>query len=419
MQANLSVIIPVHNVEPYLARCLDSILSQTYQAMDIVLVDDGSTDGSGDICDSYAQRDKRIQVMHQANRGVVNARNTGLRQARAEAPFVTFVDSDDWLEPDTYASMMEVIEREQVVCVLAGHYEDTGSTQRTCLEGMAAGRYDRERMQREFLPQMMGKEPFFTWGIFPSLCNKIFAKRIIVPIMLAEDEHIRMAEDAAAVFLALSCGEPVYVMGKCFYHYVQKRSSSVKMIPPRARERSEYAALQTFMVQHLRTELRGGVDAPRALCDGSTSGCTLSWLVQSAVFVSVSSGSEGFKDYSLWSGDVWSTTLSGIAEYRFHAGSGLERPQCAGSTRVGVAGGSARGYRFYAGRGYCRSHQYWQCQVGGTAGSSTAIPGQTRACVGYGVDILHRDATSVWPVVDAQAILSVAVNYCVTGGVAA
>ena len=258
MQANLSVIIPVHNVEPYLARCLDSILSQTYQAMDIVLVDDGSDDGSGDICDSYAQRDKRIQVMHQANRGVVNARNTGLRQARAEAPFVTFVDSDDWLEPDTYASMMEVIEREQVVCVLAGHYEDTGSTQRTCLEGMAAGRYDRERMQREFLPQMMGKEPFFTWGIFPSLCNKIFAKRIIVPIMLAEDEHIRMAEDAAAVFLALSCGEPVYVMGKCFYHYVQKRSSSVKMIPPRARERSEYAALQTFMVQHLRTELRGG-----------------------------------------------------------------------------------------------------------------------------------------------------------------
>lgn len=258
MRVRLSVIVPVHNVRPYLARCLDSILSQTYQAMDIVLVDDGSTDGSGDICDSYAQRDKRIQVMHQANRGVVNARNTGLRQARAEAPFVTFVDSDDWLEPDTYASMMEVIEREQVVCVLAGHYEDTGSTQRTCLEGMAAGRYDRERMQREFLPQMMGKEPFFTWGIFPSLCNKIFAKRIIVPIMLAEDEHIRMAEDAAAVFLALSCGEPVYVMGKCFYHYVQKRSSSVKMIPPRARERSEYAALQTFMVQHLRTELRGG-----------------------------------------------------------------------------------------------------------------------------------------------------------------
>lgn len=102
MQPLLSVIVPVYNVQPYLRRCLDSLLAQIYQALDIVLVDDGSTDGSGVICDIYAQRDARIRVVHQSNGGLVRAHKTGLLNAVKEAPFVTFVDSDDWLEPDAY-----------------------------------------------------------------------------------------------------------------------------------------------------------------------------------------------------------------------------------------------------------------------------------------------------------------------------
>ena len=89
----LSVIVPVYNVEKYLSRCIDSILSQTFTDFELILVDDGSPDNCGSICDEYAKKDKRIIVIHQQNRGVSSARNKGLDIARGE--YVTFVDSDD------------------------------------------------------------------------------------------------------------------------------------------------------------------------------------------------------------------------------------------------------------------------------------------------------------------------------------
>ncbi|MDR3314701.1 MAG: glycosyltransferase, partial [Oscillospiraceae bacterium] len=97
MQSNpllISVIVPVYNVEPYLPKCLDSIVSQTYANLEIILVDDGSTDASGSICDAYAAKDERVRVIHQANGGVAAARNAGLDAAVGE--YIQFVDSDDW-----------------------------------------------------------------------------------------------------------------------------------------------------------------------------------------------------------------------------------------------------------------------------------------------------------------------------------
>ena len=94
----ISVIIPVHNVERFLRRCLDSVLGQTYKNLEIILVDDGSTDGSGKICDEYAANDNRVWVFHNANQGVSAARNCGLDNATGE--YIAFVDSDDYIEPD-------------------------------------------------------------------------------------------------------------------------------------------------------------------------------------------------------------------------------------------------------------------------------------------------------------------------------
>lgn len=98
----ISIIIPVYNVEKFLPECLDSILCQSYSDYEVILVDDGSPDGSGAICDSYAERDNRFRAIHQRNSGVSIARNNGIAQACGE--WVTFVDSDDWLDPDFLSS---------------------------------------------------------------------------------------------------------------------------------------------------------------------------------------------------------------------------------------------------------------------------------------------------------------------------
>jgi len=106
-QPLISVILAIYNVDPYLAKCLDSILCQDYKNLDIVLVDDGSLDNSGKICDAYAEKDARIQVIHQKNRGVSGARNTGVAQAKGK--YITFVDPDDYVCPDFISFMYELL----------------------------------------------------------------------------------------------------------------------------------------------------------------------------------------------------------------------------------------------------------------------------------------------------------------------
>lgn len=96
----ISVIVPVYNVENYLCKCVDSIINQTYNNLEIILVDDGSTDGSASICDEYVLKDSRVKVIHKENGGVSSARNIGIAEASGE--YICFVDSDDWLELDYF-----------------------------------------------------------------------------------------------------------------------------------------------------------------------------------------------------------------------------------------------------------------------------------------------------------------------------
>lgn len=103
MDKKISVIVPIYNTEKYLKKCVDSILSQTYRNLEVVLVDDGSTDGSGKICDEYAENDARVRVIHKENGGLSSARNAGLDAATGD--FIAFVDSDDRISPDIYEKM--------------------------------------------------------------------------------------------------------------------------------------------------------------------------------------------------------------------------------------------------------------------------------------------------------------------------
>ena len=103
----ISIIVPVYNAEKHLKRCLDSIICQTYKNLEIIIVDDGSEDGSGEICNKYAEHDERVRVIHQKNQGVSSARNAALEVSRGE--YIAFVDSDDWIEEDMIQAFVERI----------------------------------------------------------------------------------------------------------------------------------------------------------------------------------------------------------------------------------------------------------------------------------------------------------------------
>ena len=117
----VSVIVPVYNVLDCLERCVDSLLAQTYKEMEILLVDDGSTDGTGTLCDRLAERDSRIHVFHKENGGSSSARNLGIRQARGG--YLGFVDSDDYVEPDMYERLLEVLRQQQGLMAQVGRNE--------------------------------------------------------------------------------------------------------------------------------------------------------------------------------------------------------------------------------------------------------------------------------------------------------
>ena len=116
MVKKLSIIVPVYKVEQYLNRCVDSILNQTYRNIEIVLVDDGSPDRSGEICDRYAKSDERVKVVHKKNGGVSSARNIGFSSSTGE--YIGYVDSDDYIAPTMYEDMIDVLEKNDldIVC---------------------------------------------------------------------------------------------------------------------------------------------------------------------------------------------------------------------------------------------------------------------------------------------------------------
>ena len=121
----VSIIVPVYNVEKYLRRCIDSILRQTLTDIEVILVDDGSFDSSGKICEEYARKDSGLRVIHQKNAGVAVARNTGLDIASGD--YIAFVDSDDYIEPNMYQSMMQVANQYDCDVVLCDCVKEHGN----------------------------------------------------------------------------------------------------------------------------------------------------------------------------------------------------------------------------------------------------------------------------------------------------
>ena len=159
----VSVIMPVYNVEAYLSEALDSVINQSYDNLEIIVVDDGSTDGSGKICDEYAEKDERIRLIHQKNSGVSSTRNAALDAATGD--FVIFIDSDDAYDPDYVTTMLDAMienDADMVICRFTVH-TTTGVMKRTGTEELhppiGKGLYSRVEAMQAFAAKIRATYP--------------------------------------------------------------------------------------------------------------------------------------------------------------------------------------------------------------------------------------------------------------------
>ena len=189
----ISVIVPVYNVEPYLRKCLDSVFGQTYRDLDILVIDDGSTDGSQAICDEYAKLDERIKVFHTENRGLSSARNLGLDEAQGE--WIGFVDSDDWIEPDLFQKALDNVGIADILC-----FSQNEGTY-TALEALA-----------ENINGTIGDS---AWG-------KLYRKECFLTVRFPIG---RVYEDAATTYKVLNAASTVRCCRINGYHYCRRQGS--------------------------------------------------------------------------------------------------------------------------------------------------------------------------------------------------
>lgn len=209
----LSVIVPVYNVEAYLPRCVDSILAQTYENLEVILVDDGSKDGSGEICDDYGARDSRIKVIHKENGGLSSARNAGLDIAQGE--YVAFVDSDDWLEPEAYGWMMGLAQRYGVKLVCGGRYDVDGKTGQRQL-GLCPQK--EELISAE---EMAGR--IFLWdGCDSSACDKLYHRSLFREMRYPEG---KVCEDVPVTYRIVLQAERAAMCDRPLYNYFHRPDS--------------------------------------------------------------------------------------------------------------------------------------------------------------------------------------------------
>ena len=206
----ISVIVPVYNVEKYLTQCIESILSQTYQEFELLLIDDGSEDNPGSICDHYSNIDSRVHVFHKENGGVSSARNMGIEHAKGE--WVCFVDSDDWIDKDTFEYITGLWKGADF---LQFGYRRTGGT---------ASEYS-------YVPSKVlrySTSVYCTKRIYHSaICGYLLKLNIIKKYKISFPNHIKYGEDQAFILKTLICSSEIVILDRHFYNYRDREGSAM------------------------------------------------------------------------------------------------------------------------------------------------------------------------------------------------
>lgn len=242
----VSIIVPVYNVKEYLAECVESIRRQTLSEIEIILVDDGSTDGSAELCDKYANMDKRIQALHQANGGSTRARNTGLSASKGD--YIGFIDSDDWIEPNMYEELLEYAEKADADIVASVKYVHHGAGEYRESLGVPEGVYEKDGSGERLVQNLIYSEDYQSKGISPNLYDKLFKRELLCKYQFAVDERIKYGEDDVCVYTCLLRAERVVMVDRAYYHYRVREGSVCRT------KDTNYFEKITWFYQQLREE---------------------------------------------------------------------------------------------------------------------------------------------------------------------
>lgn len=215
-KALISVIIPVYKVEKYVEKCIQSVINQTYENLQIILVDDGSPDNCGKICDEYAKKDHRIEVIHKSNGGLSDARNKGLEIAKGE--YIGFVDSDDYIEADMYEVLYNLLKQYNADVSICNFY--TVSQGKISIKNADNGinEYNRIEILKEILLDKNIQS--YAW-------NKLYKKELFDEIKYPIGKKY---EDIGTTFFLLEKCNKVVVTGKSEYYYINRQDSIVNNV---------------------------------------------------------------------------------------------------------------------------------------------------------------------------------------------
>lgn len=223
-KSKVSVIVPVYNVENYLKRCVDSLTQQSLADIEILLIDDGSTDRSGELCEELAGADVRISVYHKKNEGQGIARNSGLQKATGK--YVVFLDSDDYYDPDTCRDLFELMEHTQADLCCYGYQIETQDRQVVRIPNITDREYEGEAFLKEFVPHYFGDQPEKDDLRGFSSCMSIFRREIIEEHNICfPSEREYLSEDTIFSLRFCEHANKAVTTSKIYYHYCQNPNS--------------------------------------------------------------------------------------------------------------------------------------------------------------------------------------------------
>lgn len=220
-----SVIVPVYKVEKYLANCIESVLNQTFSDFELILVDDGSTDGCPQICDDYKERDQRVKVIHKPNGGLASARRAGIKAS--EGDYVFNLDSDDLIEEDTLEYAHRVIkETDCEIVSFSYRWVKNGQTVDVTNDGLEEGLYHRENIEKYIYPRILMDKNMKHISYY--LSGKAIKRALLTPIQLGINEKISLGEDLCCTFPCYLIAQSVYISKKNAYLYTVRENSLSK-----------------------------------------------------------------------------------------------------------------------------------------------------------------------------------------------
>ena len=207
----LSVVVPVYNMEKYLDRCIESILKQTYKNMEILLIDDGSTDNSYNICEKYKKKDNRIKVFYKKNGGLSDAKNYGILHSSGE--FITFVDADDWIDETMYEVMLKEMQEKKADISICGRYIDFE-------DGKSRKWFYDKLLVMNKIESLLYLNSFYDFDM--ASWDKIYRRDLFENIKFP---YGKKCEDAYTTYLLFEKADLIVYIPECFYHYFQRQGS--------------------------------------------------------------------------------------------------------------------------------------------------------------------------------------------------